>query len=780
MSRIHRIVYREIAPPGLIALLVLTFVVFTREFGQAARLIVQHRAEAETVMEMILALLPQILVYTIPISFLVGTLVGFSRLSTDSEIVALRAGGVSVYQMILPAMKVGIGVTLVTALFTCILFPMGNWRFYVLQRDLGAGPLQSEIKAHIFYEDIPDKILYVEDQVLQTSEWKGVFMADYNAEKQRRLVLAKDGRLVVSPDNSSAQLDFEGALMYEIDPTQPSKYKWSVIESLQVPVASSEDAAVGDRPRKPREMPMQELWRDIQQGTPQAYRYALVEFNRRIALPISALLYAILGVTLGARPHRGGRGYGMVVSITLAFSYYALLESGVELSEGQVVPVAVGIWGPNILLFLAGLLSLRLANFETARWPLPHVGFAARVYRSARQRAGALSAAIWRGVTRAWNRLWRPPEVRVRLARVVDLYVVRIFVVQFLMTLSACIALFYLFTFFEIVNDIFANRVDYWLTAEYFLYLLPHVLSLLVPISTLIATLITFGLLEKTSQLVALKSCGISIYQVAMPIFALALIISAAGFLNQEYLLPYANQRQDNLRAVIKGRPVQTHYTPERNWIFGKDNRLYNYNHYDPERDAFAELSIYALDIRDSRLLSHTYARQAHWDRQSQSWKLVNGWVRHFEEFGNSVSESEFEAFEETWLRLPEFPDYFEEGVRQSSKMTYPELDRYIRSLQQGGFEVDHLRTELYSKVSLPIVPLIMTLLGIPFAFTIGRKGTLYGVAAGVIIGIVYWGAFGVFGELGAGGLLAPLLAAWGPNIVFGAGGAFLFLTIRT
>ncbi len=112
--------------------------------------------------------------------------------------------------------------------------------------------------------------------------------------------------------------------------------------------------------------------------------------------------------------------------------------------------------------------------------------------------------------------------------------------------------------------------------------------------------------------------------------------------------------------------------------------------------------------------------------------------------------------------------------------MTFLELRNYIESLQQGGFEVDHLKTELYNKVSFPVVSFIMSILGIPFAFSIGRKGTLYGVAVGVLLGIVYWGAFGVFGVLGSNGLLSPVLAAWGPNLLFGSGGALLLSGVRT
>ena len=112
--------------------------------------------------------------------------------------------------------------------------------------------------------------------------------------------------------------------------------------------------------------------------------------------------------------------------------------------------------------------------------------------------------------------------------------------------------------------------------------------------------------------------------------------------------------------------------------------------------------------------------------------------------------------------------------------MTYLELDQYIRELQLGGFEVDHLRTDLQAKIAFPLVSLIMVILGVPFAISIGKKGALYGVALGVLLGIVYWGAFGIFGVLGSNGLLAPVLAAWGPNLLFGAGSLLLLMIAQT
>jgi LPS export ABC transporter permease LptG len=340
------------------------------------------------------------------------------------------------------------------------------------------------------------------------------------------------------------------------------------------------------------------------------------------------------------------------------------------------------------------------------------------------------------------------------------------------MTLLVCLSLVCLFTFFELVDDVVKNEIAYITVLDYFFFLQPHFLMLLVPISILIATLVTFGLLEKTNQIVAMKACGISVYRLAIPVFVLTVAISGFVFLMQEHVLPFANQRQDNLRKIIKGSPIQT-YQPGRNWIFGQKDVLFNYNHFSPSTNQFAEFSVYRLDIGNSQLFEHLYAQHAAWDRESQSWRVVNGTQRDFD-------AGTFVQFEEQFVAFDETPEYFDEEVKASSKLTYTELKEHIEDLQTGGFEVESLKTELYKKLSFPLVNLIMAIIGLPFALTMGRKGALYGIAAGVMIGIVYWGAFGVFDVFGSSGLLAPVLAAWGPNILFGTGGVILLSWIRT
>jgi LPS export ABC transporter permease LptG/LPS export ABC transporter permease LptF len=774
-TRLNRLFYREIAGPCLITLLVLTFVVFTREFGRLAEMLIRSNADSLVLGQIVLSILPSVLVFSIPFAFLIGTLIALSRLSSDSEVIAMRAAGISTWQMLQPVLKVGVLVALLTAAFTFLLLPQCNWRLRLLSHDLGFRPIQSEIKPRIFNEDLPDTILYVEDMDLRDSSWRGVFIHTID-DGTRRTILADQGRMISSDDGRRLQLHLEEGSVYETRESSPERDSLTLFETQDLLLSTPETEPVFNKPKRPKDKNLKELWADLPLGDEQERRANAVELHGRLSLPLAALVFAVLGVTLGTSSPRGGRGYGFIVSVTIAFSYFVLFDMGRSLATGGVIPVWLGAWGANLLLSLMATASLIAASRDrTVLQPLFDNRVALLIARTMARRALHLGD-IFKGVLRnAGRRFWNFCTLCVQITRVIDLYMVRNFLFYLVPTLLVCVLLFYMFTFFELMDDVFAHDIGYGTVFDYFFYLAPSVLILLLPVSILIATLVTFGVMDKTNQVVAFKSCGVSVYRLAVPVILLSAIAGAGLFVIQEYVAPYANQRQDSLRNVIKGRPAQTFYQLGRNWIFGEGNRLYNYKHFDSENEIFAELSVYELDTTKNRLIRHIYANRARWDPVNQGWNLNQGWQRDFEAAGPS-----FARFDNSRFAFPERPSYFQQEVKASSKMTFGELRDYVRSLQRAGFEVDHLRTELYKKLSFPVVSLVMSIIGIPFAFSMGRKGALYGVAVGVVIGIVYWGMFGAFEVLGANGLLAPLLAAWGPNLLFSAAGLFMLSTVRT
>src|SRR5262249_3912822 len=140
---------------------------------------------------------------------------------------------------------------------------------------------------------------------------------------------------------------------------------------------------------------------------------------------------------------------------------------------------------------------------------------------------------------------------------------------------------------------------------------------------------------------------------------------------------------------------------------------------------------------------------------------------------------TKYESFNEQTVSIPP-PSYFKADIPDPEQMTYSELRAYIVKLRESGADAVSFEVELQKKLAFPLVTVIMTLIAVPFAVTTGRRGALYGIGAGIVLAIVYWIALSVFVALGAGGLLSPTLAAWAPNILFGAVALYLLLTVRT
>ncbi|MFH1966143.1 MAG: LptF/LptG family permease, partial [Acidobacteriota bacterium] len=679
MKRIHSVIKKETIPPAVIAMVVLTFIVFTREFGRLAELFIRKNVDPFTILKAIFYLLPGILLFTLPFAFLIGVLIGFARLSVDSEVVAMRAGGISTSQMLRPVLAGGLLVAVLTGLFSFWLLPAGNWNLRMLRSEINVAPSQTDIDSRVFYENYPGALLYIEDIDLSRSVWKGVFLAD-SKDGEPRMILADEGKVMSSGEGRRIQLHFVNGSVYSRNKTEPEKDSISHFGTLDIPIVL-QSGPVPSKVKRAMDKDTRDLINDISGDDPKLSHESLVELNRRMALPFAPIIFSFLGVALGIRTPRGGRGSGFIVSLAVSVTYFVLFATGSTLSKSGVLPIVIGVWGANFLLGTLALISFRYSNRITCIWiSILNRGFFVKISVRIREVVRRLSVLIAWIMVRFRDWVWGVQSVRLRLARIIDSYMNRMFIINLAVTSAVLLSMVNLFTFFEIVDNVYENSSAASTVLAYFIFLQPHMLILLIPIAVLIATLITFGTLVRSNQLVAFNSVGISVFRVALPVFLSASAVCGFLFLAQEYVLPEANLQQDILRKTIQGRPVQT-IQPGRHWIFGKDSRLYNYRQFRPQRNSFAELSVYSLRIEGNGLEAQTYAESALWDPRSREWVLYNGWHRDY-------INGSFETFEIRKFAFSEKPAYFSEEIKESSKMTYSELKNYISDLQTGGFEV--------------------------------------------------------------------------------------------
>jgi lipopolysaccharide export LptBFGC system permease protein LptF len=216
---------------------------------------------------------------------------------------------------------------------------------------------------------------------------------------------------------------------------------------------------------------------------------------------------------------------------------------------------------------------------------------------------------------------------------------------------------------------------------------------------------------------------------------------------------------------------------PNRNWIFGENNKVYNYEVFDPDAQFFGGLNVYELDPASFALKRRVHAERAVWTPGKNSWSLESGWVRDFD--GDQITR--FVPFDKFDLaELSEPPSYFNREVRQYYQMDWWQLAEYIRELRQAGFDVGRLTVQWQKKLAFPMIAPVITLLAIPFALLVGTRGAIGGVALGVGIAIVYWATSSLFEALGGVGQLPPIMAAWAPDAIFAFLAAYFFLRMPT
>jgi LPS export ABC transporter permease LptG len=317
---------------------------------------------------------------------------------------------------------------------------------------------------------------------------------------------------------------------------------------------------------------------------------------------------------------------------------------------------------------------------------------------------------------------------------------------------------------------------------EYLWWASPQFLYYVLALAVLLAALVTIGLLTKNSELVVMRACGVSLYRTALPLLVFAALAGAILFAIQERVLPSTNRRAEQLRHVIRGFSPQTFDVLNRKWVVGRNGEIYHYQYYDPRRRQLNGLSVFEFDASSHRIARRLFAVQASYDPEASRsegqaiWRMNVGWIR---EFSERLEVTKYTALADARMPL-EAADYFVTEAPEPDRMNYRQLGRYINDLRASGYHVLEHEVALQRKLAFPLVTMIMTLIAVPFAVTTGRRGAMYGIGVGIVLALTYWTMISVFAAIGAAGSIHPALAAWAPNLLFGAAAAYLLLTVRT
>ena len=768
-----RYILREVVPPFFLTLLVLTFVLMLPPLMNEAEELIAKGVDGVTIARMMLMLVPQGMGLAIPMALLMGILMGLGRMSTDRETVVLQACGVSVYRMLWPVALLALLATGGTFYVIEFAVPESNQRFRELMLRVLASRAEGEVKPRVFYEGFDDLTLYVRE--VSPAGWSDVFLADAREPDQLDVSVAEYGHVEIDRDRQAVDLVLFNGTRHRSDAHDPASYELHEFGDIRISIRAESVFPQSAPQPGLNELTLRELRReaDRMRAAGESPHRPIMEIHERFSVPIACLVFALVGVGLGITTRRDAKSSSFALGIGVIFIYYVSMYLPEAMAKGALVSPHLAKWLPNIVLGLAGLLLVVWRSHLSER----RIG--ARLFRNRALPEGPGPAdgadgdheppsprLVVRGAA------GRPPGLSL-----LDWYVVLMYLRWVSTAVVGLLGIFYISTFIDLADKLFKGQTSLAQLLEYFWFATPQFVYYVLPISALVATLITIGALTRSSELTVMKACGISLARAALPMFALSLVWSACLFGLEEGVLGKANRRAEAIRHEIRSGVPPPSNLLDRRWIVGTGNTFYHTRHVDYERTVIHGLSVYELEDDPWRLRGRTFAARATF---AEGWEGHEVWTRHFpaSDADRGAPDSTFSVTQALPFLDP--PETFRTEQPDPDVMGHRELSRYVETLRARGLDVASLVVALQRKVSFPFVCLVLTLIAVPFAVSTGSRGTLYGVGAGIVLAFSYWVILSIFGAIGSAGLLTPALAAWSPNVLFGGTAVYFLLTART
>ncbi len=783
---VDRYVIRELLLPMGLSLILLTFVVTIPTILRYAEPLIVKGIAWSTFLHALVLLLPSSLSLTIPMSVLLGILIGFGRLSADREFVALQACGVSPFRLIRPIAFVALVATAATAHQIIVALPDANRTFVEITFNVIASRAESNVKPRVFYSEFPNRTIYARDVV--PGGWRDVFLADTSQPNQTTVYFAKAGGLLVDREKQSVSLELTGGTRHTTSTAKPDEYEGADYERVLIQLDPNTVFPNIKPSKTSREMSIAELKASIAAGAAThdpgyVQRY---EIQQKFAIPVACIVLALIGLGLGASNRKDGRFASFVLGFGVIFLYYVVLWTVRAAAFTGQIPAGLGAWVPNLIFGAAGV-ALLLWRARSADQPI-RISIPA-FWRGAGKEAAPSGEAAG-GVATARKRavlVLRVPQLNLPRPPLLDLYVSGQYLRVFFLGLFGLLGIFYISTFMDLADKLFRGSATTSMMLRYFVFQTPQYIYYIIPMSALVATLVTVGLMTKNSELVVMRACGISLYRAVAPLLLFGVAASAVLFALQERVIAYSNREADRLNRLIRDLPPASFGALDRRWMVALNGDIYHYDLFDANKNEFQQFVVYHLhparwDLQSITRASHVALTRAGADDVAAGWTGFTGWNREFSDITQGkVTKTvvRYTPFAEQALML-ESPSYFKTDEPDAALMTYGQLKEYVAQLRVGGYNVMPYLVALQRKVAFPFVTVVMTLLAVPFAATTGRRGAMYGIGAGIVLAITYWLMLSVCAAIGAGGLLSPVLAAWTPNILFAAAAAYLILTVRT
>lgn len=349
--------------------------------------------------------------------------------------------------------------------------------------------------------------------------------------------------------------------------------------------------------------------------------------------------------------------------------------------------------------------------------------------------------------------------------RILDKFLSKEYLRLYFVFILFFIAIFLLTDFFTSIHNL-KKGAKIWDVIQYYFLQIPYLFNFLSPMAVIVSTLFLITHLTGTHQIQATQIAGISFKRTALPLLTIGLIIGFVVIFADQTLIFKANVTAEKLKQEnFLGPPRKK--VQKNIFIHVPPSYLFYIRSFNPEAGRMENVFIYEKSTPGTVIL----AKEGKWT--GKEWILYQGMRYRLNEKMEGI------PFAEKTLPLDRKPSYFSRKYFPPEKMNIAELQRYISEYRKSGFKTLDLETELNFKISYPFTNFILLFLGIPVGLVLRKGGRGASFALGLIISFAYYEAMALLKTLGENGIVSPFLAAWAPNLIFLAGGIYLFTRVE-
>ncbi|MBF0525784.1 MAG: LPS export ABC transporter permease LptF [Deltaproteobacteria bacterium] len=357
---IHFYIIKEIITPLWVSLVVFTFVLLLSRVMSMAEMIFSRGIQPRQVGGLIVSILPYFFVFTLPMSTLLAVLLAFLRLSHDNEITAMKTAGISLYQLMPPVLTIGLITYLITSFLAIFALPWGNKNFKDTLYEIARTRADVGLKEKVFINDFTDMVIYINQIAPRDKTFEQVFISDEREPQFSNIIIAKRGSMVTDERRIISGMVLEDGIIQKVS------HNYKTVQTVSFKnyyLKLNLQQLIEKRTEKGyTEMTVPELWETLNKLPPQDLvnrNLILMEIHKPFSIPITCLIMAILGASLGLQTKRSGRSWGVTLALAIFLIYYVFLSAAWSLGQSGAYPVSLGMWMPNVIFLTLGLYLLK-------------------------------------------------------------------------------------------------------------------------------------------------------------------------------------------------------------------------------------------------------------------------------------------------------------------------------------------------------------------------------------------------------------------------------------